>query len=62
MTWWGGGGMWEGSFGCEFFYVGRCVPGEWVGDGGGLDGYLGEQGPPAGIQECLEGLTVDCFS
>ncbi len=22
--------IWEGSFGCEFFYVGRCVLREWV--------------------------------
>ncbi len=46
--------MWEGSFVCEFFYVGRCVLREWVVKGGGLDGYFGEQGLPVGIQECLE--------
>ncbi len=27
---------------------------EWVVEGGGLYGYFGEQGLPAGIQECLE--------
>ncbi len=36
------------------FYVDRCVLGEWVVRGGGLDGYFGEQGLPVGIQECLE--------
>ncbi len=53
-TRWGGGGIWERSFGSEFFYVGRCVLREWVMSGGGLDGYFGEQGLPVGIQECLE--------
>ncbi len=28
--------------------------------GGGLDGYLGEQGLPVGIQECLEGFHRGC--
>ncbi len=28
--------------------------------GGGLDGYLGEQGLPMGIQECLEGFQRGC--
>ncbi len=37
---------WKGHFGCEFF--------TWVVGGGGLDGYLGEQGLPVDIQECLE--------
>ncbi len=27
---------------------------EWVVEGGGLDGYFGEQRLPVGIQECLE--------
>ncbi len=27
---------------------------EWVVEGGGLYGYFGEQGLPAGIQECLD--------
>ncbi len=27
---------------------------EWFVGGGGLYGYFGEQGLPAGIQECLE--------
>ncbi len=39
-------GIWEGSLGCEFL---RGIVG-----GGGLDGYSGEQGLPADIQECLE--------
>ncbi len=38
----GGGSIWEGSFGCEFFYVDRCVLREWVVRGGGLDGYFGD--------------------
>ncbi len=38
----GGGSIWEGSFGCEFFYVDRCVLREWVVKGGGLDGYFGD--------------------
>ncbi len=42
------------SFGCEFFYVGRCVLREWVVVGGGLDAYFGGQGLQVGIQECLE--------
>ncbi len=54
MTGWGGGGIREGSFRCEFFYVGRCVLREWDVRGGGLDEYLVEQGLPVGIQECLE--------
>ncbi len=33
---------------------------EWVVEGGGLDGYFGEQGLPAGIQECLERLLRRC--
>ncbi len=28
--------------------------------GGGLEGYFGEQGPPAGIQECFEGFHRGC--
>ncbi len=28
--------------------------------GGGLDGYFGEQGLPAGIQECLESFHQRC--
>ncbi len=28
--------------------------------GGGLDGYLGEQGLPVGIQECLERFRRGC--
>ncbi len=44
-------GIWEGSLGCE---LGRCVLREWVVGGGGFDGYFGEQGLLAGIQECLE--------
>ncbi len=28
--------------------------------GGGLDGYFGEQGLPAGIQECLERFHRGC--
>ncbi len=46
-------GIWEGSFEYEFC-VSRCVLREWVVGGGGLDGYFGEQGLPAGIQEYLE--------
>ncbi len=33
---------------------------EWVMGGGGLDGYFGEQGLPAGIQECLERFHRRC--
>ncbi len=33
---------------------------EWVVRGGGLDGYFGEQGLPAGIQECLERFHRRC--
>ncbi len=29
-------------------------------EGGGLDGYFGEQGLPAGIQECLERFHRRC--
>ncbi len=54
--------MWEGSFVCEFFYVGRCVLREWVVKGGGLDGYFGEQGLPVGIQECLERFRRGCVN
>ncbi len=34
--------------------MGRCVLREWVVGGGGFDGYFGEQGLPAGIQECVD--------
>ncbi len=34
--------------------MGRCVLREWVVGGDGLAGCFGEQGLPAGIQECLE--------
>ncbi len=37
---------------------------EWVVEGGGLDGYFGEQGLPAGMQVCLERFhrrCVDCL-
>ncbi len=40
--------------------VGRCVLRESVLGGGGLDGYFGEQGLPAGIQECLERFHRGC--
>ncbi len=33
---------------------------EWVVGGGGLDGYFGEQGLSAGIQECLERFHRGC--
>ncbi len=49
--------MWVGSFGCELFYVGRCVLREWVVVRGELDGNFGEQGQPVGIQESLEDFT-----
>ncbi len=42
------------------FRVGRCVLREWVVGGGGLDGYFGEQGLPAGIRECLERFHRGC--
>ncbi len=42
------------------FCVGRCVLREWVVGGGGLAGYFGEQGLPAGIQECLERFHRGC--
>ncbi len=38
-----------------FFYVDR-----WVLREGGLDGYLGGQGLPVGIQECLERFHRRC--
>ncbi len=40
--------------------MGPCVLGEWVVEGGGLDGYFGEQRLPVGIQECLERLHRGC--
>ncbi len=40
---------------------GRCVLGEWAVGVGGSDGYLGEQGVPVGIQECLEGFHLGCI-
>ncbi len=42
------------------FCVGGCVLREWVVEGGGSDGYFGEQGLPAGIQECLERFHQRC--
>ncbi len=33
---------------------------DWVVKGGGLDGYFGEQGLPAGIQACLERFHRRC--
>ncbi len=54
--------MWEGSFVCEFFYVGRCVLREWVVKGGGLDRYFGEQELPVGIQECLDRFHRGCVN
>ncbi len=48
--------MWvygEGHKGVSFC-VGGCVLRECVVEGGGLYGYFGEQGLPAGIKECLE--------
>ncbi len=38
----------------------RCVQRELVVGGGELDGYFGEQGLPAGIQECLERFHRRC--
>ncbi len=55
VVWVYGKGHWGVSF-C----VGRWVPREWVVGGGGLDGYFGEQGLPAGIQECLERFHLRC--
>ncbi len=52
--------MREGSFGCEYFYMGRCVLGEWVVGGGGLYGNSREQGLLVGVQECLEGFHRGC--
>ncbi len=60
MTRWGGWGIWEGSLGCNFFYVGRCVLREWVVRGGGLGGYFGEQAMPVDIQEYLERFPRGC--
>ncbi len=40
--------------------MGRCVLSELVIGGNGLDGYFGEQGLPAGIQECLERFHRRC--
>ncbi len=55
----GGVGKWEGSLGCEFLRGSMCAEVMGVG-GGGLDGYFGEQGLPAGIQECLERFHRGC--
>ncbi len=55
----GGVGICEGSLGCEFLR-GRCVLRKWVVGGGALDGYFGEQGLSAGIQECLERFHRRC--
>ncbi len=49
-----------GHLGVSFFYVGRCVLREWVVGGGGLDEYLGEQGLPVDIQECLGRFHREC--
>ncbi len=40
--------------------MGRCVLREWAVGGGGLDGYFGEQGLPAGIQEYVERFHRGC--
>ncbi len=40
--------------------MGQCVLREWVVGGGGLDGHFGEQGLPAGIQDCLERFHRGC--
>ncbi len=40
--------------------VGQCVLRKWVVGGGRLYGYFGEQGPPVGVQECLEGFHLEC--
>ncbi len=42
-------------------YVGQWVVREWVVGGCGLDGYFGEQGLPAGIQEYLERFHRGCM-
>ncbi len=42
------------------FCLGGCVLRECVVEGGGLDWYFGEQGLPAGIQECLERFHRRC--
>ncbi len=42
------------------FCVGGCVLREWVVEVGGLDGYFGDQGLPASIQECLERFHRRC--
>ncbi len=50
---------------CVSFYVGQFMLGEWVVGGGGLYRSFGEQGPPVGVQECLDGfhrLCVDYLS
>ncbi len=49
----------KGHWGVSFCVV-RCVLREWVVGGGGLDGYFGEQGLPAAIQECLERFHRRC--
>ncbi len=50
----------KGHLGVSFFYIGRCVLREWGVEGGGLDGYFGEQGLLVGIHECLEGFHPGC--
>ncbi len=52
-------GIWEGSLGCEFLRGWMWAEGmgcgrRWV------DGDFGEQGLPAGIQECLERFHRRC--
>ncbi len=55
----GGGGMREGPFGCELFYLGQCVLWEWVVRGG-LCRHFGEQRLPVGVLECLERFHRRC--
>ncbi len=40
--------------------MGQCVLRKWVVGGGRLYGYFGEQGPPVGVQKCLEGFHLEC--
>ncbi len=56
--------MWVYGKGLQgvIFCVGRCVVRVWVVGGGGLDGYFGEQGLPAGIQDVLEDFTEDALT
>ncbi len=43
------------------FSVGSCVQSEWVLGEGGLYEFFWEQGPPVGVQMCLERFHRQCI-